>query len=420
MGVADAISSKCAKVRTVSPRIAVVAERSNGYARGFIEGVVDFAESHRDWRFELLDPAAFAAVKVTGFDGFVCRLPDQQAGRRLERLGRPVVEAMGKDDFDGFVSVLSDVDAVSRIVADHFLSRFHVNFAYCGFDGQRYSARRAETFARCLAERGKALSVYEAPVGARRNFRQKIQYDSPIDMPDARELEHWLRKLPKPVALFCCNDRRAFQVLALCRKASLRVPQDVAICGVDNDALLCDFSYPRLTSVDPDARKVGYTAVRTLADMIVGSGPDVARAGASVVVPPRGLVARASTALFLVEPEWMGDALVFIRQYVGDRLTASDVFAFLGRSRNVIGEQFRKLLGHSVQAEIASVRLEMAKRLLSDGALPVNDVARMSGYATPEYFWRCFSESCGVSPTQYRDGMANAISGRSKTVKGEK
>lgn len=402
------------RIKSLRPSVAIVAERSNGYARGFIEGVADFAESHREWRFELLDPIAFASAKVDDFDGFVCRLPDRGAGRRLERLGRPVVEALGKDEFDGFVSVLSDVDAASRIVADHFLSRFHVNFAYCGFDGQLYSARRAETFARCLAERGKSLFVYEAPVAARRQFRQRIQFDAPLDMPDARELESWLRKLPKPVALFCCNDRRAFQALALCRKAGLRVPQDVAICGVDNDTLLCDFSNPRLTSVDPDARKVGYTAVRTLADMIVGSGPAVARAGDAVVVPPRGLVARASTALFLIEPDWMGEALVFIRQHVGDRLTASDVFAFLGRSRNVVGEQFRKALGHSVQAEIAIVRVEMAKRLLADGALSVNDVARLSGYATPEYFWRCFSESCGVSPTQYRSRALNGISGKIK------
>lgn len=380
-----------------------MAERSNGYARGFIEGVVDFAEFHREWRFELLDPVAFASAKIDGYDGFVCRLPDRSAGRRLRRLGRPVVEAMGKDEFEGFVSVLPDVDAVSRLAADHFLSRFHVNFAYCGFDGQRYSARRAETFAKCLAESGKALSVYEAPVAARRQFGRKVQYESPLDMPDARELESWLRRLPKPVALFCCNDRRAFQALALCRKAGLRVPQDVAICGVDNDEVLCDFSSPRLTSVDPDARKGGYTAVATLARMLGGADASAPRPGDSVVVPPRGLVARASTALFLVEPDWVGEAQVFIRQHVGDRLTASDVSSFLGRSRNVVGEAFRRVLGHSVQTEIASVRLETAKRLLTDGALSVNDVARRSGYATPEYFWRCFSESCGISPTRYRE-----------------
>ena len=392
------------KSKHSQPSIAIVAERSNGYARGFIEGVVDFAESHRDWRFELLDPSTFETAKISGFDGFVCRLPDKRSGLRLERLGRPVVEAMGKDDFEGFVSVLSDIDAVSRIAAEHFLSRFHVNFAYCGFDGQRYSARRAETFARYLSEKDKSLSVYEAPAGACRLFRRKIQFGSPIEVPDARELEQWLRKLPKPTALFCCNDRRAFQVLAVCRKAGLRVPQDVAICGVDNDTILCDFSVPRLTSIDPDARKVGYTAVSTLAAMIEEPAPRRPSADVPIVVPPRGIVARASTALFLIEPAWLGEALLFIRQHIGENLTASEVVAFLGLSRNVVGAQFKKTLGHSVQAEIASVRLETAKRLLESSSLSVNDVAKWSGFATPEYFWRCFAEECGVSPPQYREG----------------
>ena len=59
------------------PSVAIVAERSNGYARGFIEGVVDFAEFHREWRFELLDPVAFASAKIDGYDndlyGFVVK-----------------------------------------------------------------------------------------------------------------------------------------------------------------------------------------------------------------------------------------------------------------------------------------------------------------------------------------------------------
>ena len=398
-------TSRHLKSKHSQPSIAIVAERTNGYARGFIEGVVDFAESHRDWRFELLDPTTFETAKISCFDGFVCRLPDKKAGLRLERLGRPVVEAMGKDDFEDLVSVWSDIDAASKIASEHFLSRFHVNFAYCGFDGQLYSARRAETFARHLSERGKSLSVYEAPTRACRLFRKKTQYGSPIEIPDARELEHWLRKLPKPVALFCCNDRRAFQALALCRKAGLRVPQDVAICGVDNDTLLCDFSMPRLTSIDPDARKIGYTAVSTLTAMIEGPAQKRLSADTPIVVPPRGIVVRGSTALFLTEPAWLGEALVFIRQHVGENLTASEVVAFLGLSRNVVGAQFKKTLGHSVQVEIESVRLEMAKRLLENSALSVNDVAKRSGYATPEYFWRCFSKECGVSPTQYREGV---------------
>ncbi len=72
------------------------------------------------------------------------------------------------------------------------------------------------------------------------------------------------RKMPNPpTATLCFND---FQALLMIRQASLlgiRIPEDLSIIGFDNipSSML---SVPSLTTVDQNAREIGYLSVETL------------------------------------------------------------------------------------------------------------------------------------------------------------
>jgi LacI family transcriptional regulator len=55
-----------------------------------------------------------------------------------------------------------------------------------------------------------------------------------------RALNSELRRLPKPLAVFCYNDCIAADIIDACEDASLPVPEAVAVMGVDNDAMLCE------------------------------------------------------------------------------------------------------------------------------------------------------------------------------------
>lgn len=387
--------------KTKALRIAVISEWSNSYARRFLEGVAKFAADRQNWSLELFNPAFFSKIKFDLFDGFICRLPDIRSGNRMEKLGRPVVESMHKDPFGRFVTVCSDISAVCKLAADHFVHRRHTHFAYCGFDGQLYSEKRGMEFANKVREAGFETHMYKAPRDARKRFADSMQYTSPVDIADAKALRSWLMSLPKPAAVFCCNDRRAFHVATVCRAAGLRVPLDIAILGVDNDSMFCEFSYPRLSSIDPDAVGVGHGAAATLAGMLGESGFRQHKPGEIVQFSPKGTVDRASTAVFPIEPEWLADALLFIRRHVSDNITAADVFAHTKLSHSTVDMTFRKKLGTTVQREIASARLEVARQLLSRQDIPVNEVSRMSGFSSPQYFCRCFKERFGVSPSEF-------------------
>lgn len=52
-----------------------------------------------------------------------------------------------------------------------------------------------------------------------------------------------------------CNDDFGRNVLDACRRVDIRVPDEVAVIGVDNDEIQCELSCPPLTSVNINPSK---------------------------------------------------------------------------------------------------------------------------------------------------------------------
>ncbi|MDA0564353.1 LacI family transcriptional regulator [Streptomonospora sp. S1-112] len=98
-----------------------------------------------------------------------------------------------------------------------------------------------------------------------------------------------------PDALLCANDLIALGALDTLRAAGLRVPDDVAVVGMD-DTELAAVSWPTLTSVCLGSAERGRRAAGLLLDRLRGAPPAAPAAGSArtVTVAPR-LVVRAST-----------------------------------------------------------------------------------------------------------------------------
>ena len=86
----------------------------------------------------------------------------------------------------------------------------------------------------------------------------------------AGRVRRWLERLPKPVAILAANDIPARELADTCRRFGLRVPDDVALLGVDNDDLECGLTSPPLSSVATPARRIGYEAARLLDELMAG------------------------------------------------------------------------------------------------------------------------------------------------------
>ena len=382
-------------------RIAVAVERSTAYGRNILRGFAEIAGNHPEWDLSLFDPRRTAAVAAGGgrFDAWVCRIPDDGAAAALGRTRRPVVDLATPHNQPAFATVATDANEIGRLAAEHLLARRYPVLAFCGYPGIAFSDRRRDAFAACLAECGFTPAEYRPPQKALRRFGADYRLgDRLVETPDAAALRAWLRSLPKPVAVFCCDDLRAAQLSRVCRAAGFSVPQDVAVLGVDDDPLLCLFASPRLSSIDSDSMEVGRAAARALAQMLDSPGAVPPR----ITVAPRGVASRASTDCWPGAPEWLPEVLDWIAENVGRNLSACDVFRRAGRSRTLVERVFREKLGTTVQRTIAHARMETAKRLLSETSRPVENVARASGFSSPGYFSRAFAAATGMSPLAWR------------------
>ena len=58
-----------------------------------------------------------------------------------------------------------------------------------------------------------------------------------------------IKSLPRPIAVFACNDRAAREVVSFCHVADLHVPDDVAILGVDDEQVVCESSPVPISSI---------------------------------------------------------------------------------------------------------------------------------------------------------------------------
>jgi LacI family transcriptional regulator len=175
--------------------------------------------------------------------------------------------------------------------------------------------------------------------------------------------------------------------------------------GVDDDEVLCTISEPPLTSIKPDAERVGAEAAALLDAMMKGR-----RVNPGLVeIPPLWIVERASTDVVAIEDAVLVQALRFIRHHVNDGISVKDVLAHVGRSRSDLGLRFRHWLHSSVRTEIIRLRVDRASSLLRQTNLSLSAIARQSGFRDITTFCRVFQKRVRQTPTEYRQSKKTSI-----------
>src|SRR5215471_3625530 len=130
------------------------------------------------------------------------------------------------------------------------------------------AVERLHGFQRALAE----AKVYIEP-----DYIQEARFDRNSGYHAATRL---LRMLPRPTAIFACNDLMALGVLLAARELGLHCPEDISIMGFDN-LDFAEFTAPPLTTVHQPGYQLGTTAARLLLERIRGSADPAKR----VVLP---------------------------------------------------------------------------------------------------------------------------------------
>jgi LacI family transcriptional regulator len=213
-----------------------------------------------------------------------------------------------------------------------------------------------------------------------------------------RTLGIWLSKLPRPLGVMAANDNRGRQVLEACRTCGLKVPDEIAVIGVDNDELLCRLSTPPLSSVEQGAWKLGYAAAGLLDQIMDGRKPMQRK----VVIDPTGIVTRRSTDVLAIDDLKVRQAMTFIREHACVGIKVTHVVAAVSISRSGLETRFASVLGRTIGSAIRRSQLESARRLILETEMPLKQVAAASGFKSVQHMTSVFTGTIGQTPGKYR------------------
>lgn len=368
------------------------------FDRGLRRGIVEYAHAHGPWVFHEEAPAYLQSLPARQHLRHMTRwnahgvIALQSRLKEVKSLRVPRVVAIETRRLDPSICqvVCADVD-IGRMGARTLTGLGLRHFAYCGLQGLQFSDDREAGFRNAVREAGYDAEIY---CSSKRHLGQSWYVEE-------QQLQRWLAGLPKPAGLMACNDDRARQVAECCRTRGIRVPDDVAILGVDNDEQVCRSANPPLSSIALATERGGYEAAALLACLMAGRTPP-----ATVVsVQPAHVVPRQSTDILAIEDPCLVRALRFVRENSNRNLRVTDLVAAAGISRRALQDRFITELGRTPTEEIHRCRVERIRRLLVETNMTIGEIAVACGFEVDAHIARFFSRRTEMTPLSYRKKM---------------
>jgi len=374
-------------------RIALLLGLDLGYCRDVLRGIQRYASQRNDWVFHDAPPDSLCLGPLREWrpDGIIAHLFLPEMVTALRAMRQPVVNttsALAKCDFP---LVEADHLLVGKMAADYYLHRGYCNFGYYGSKCSAFSFDRREAYREVIERAGHEVTCCFADYLPRQRLETSWKQTD-------NKVQRWLRKLPKPVAIFTSHDTAARDLADACIALGLKVPQEVALLGVDNDEAVCLLARPSLSSIKIPAEQIGFQAARILHEMLAGKQPPAR----PLFLPPVRVVTRRSTDLTAVDDELVRGALSYIRSHYAEPIGVESISAGIGVGRRSLERKMAEHLGKTVLEELQLARIESAQQLLDETNHSVKAVAMKVGFSSARRFSDVFRKIVGTTPIEYR------------------
>jgi LacI family transcriptional regulator len=371
-------------------RIILLVETSRAFGRQLIMGIARYSKLHGPWSFykEPIDLKSSVPHLTTWKpDGIIMR--DSLITKELLKLKIPTILAIHNSSYPkNLPAIKTDSFSIAKMASDHFIDTGLKNFAFCGFDDYEWSNERKLFFCRFNSEAGYKTHIYLQPKRIKKNDWEKEQ----------QHVSNWIKALPKPLGIFACNDDRGQHILEVCKMIDLKVPEDVAVVGVDNDPMICDIGDPPLTSIALNVESAGYEAAK-LMDSLINNRKI---SGRHILVSPSHIVQRQSSDILAVNDAEVVKAIHYIKKNAKNKILIKDVVKTTGISRRTLERRFRNTIHRSIYNEIQHVRIELISKLLIETDLPVSQITSLFDFTDAEHISRYFKREKGIGLREFR------------------
>ena len=289
-----------------------------------------------------------------------------------------------------YSNVNHDSSATATLAAEELLQTGIDNFSYVPHGlNTHWNREREYAFATCIRKSKKNFIAWgETP----------FLHGYPFVHQD-KLIANRLKGIPKPCGLLCANDQIAQRVMRVAFNLGLKLPQDLAIVGIDNNEFICENTKPTLSSVLPDFQKGGYLAAELLDRAIRNPKANAVtrRYG------PLELVRRNSTRRFATDDALVNRALELIAEHAfNPNFHTETLVKKLKCSRSLLEMRFRTAKSHSIRKEIQNLRFNKALSLLRNPNQSIAPIANLCGYASEPFFKSLFKKKTGLTMREWR------------------
>lgn len=355
-----------------------------------LSGIFRFLGEDRDWDITLVRTAAeftptrMKAALREGYDGFIVSIPDSEptaallASTDIPTIVMDIHSPRLSARRSRIVFIRNSSGEIGRTAANHLLAIGTCrSYAFVHNPSvMQWSIDRCAAFRRTLRDNGFWCHELKTPEG--------------------------LQKLERPVGIFAANDDRGYDIVEFCHAHRMRVPEDAAVLGINNDTLICENCHPRLSSIQPDFEQEGYLAAETLTRMMRNS-PSPTPHPTSLLVGVKSVVRRESTAELSQSGKLVQKALAYVRRNALKGISVEDVARHLKVSRRLADLRFRELQGTSIGETIIALRLAEVKRLLRATKEPIDSIAAQCGYENANYLKNLFRRRFAMTMREFRN-----------------
>lgn len=378
-------------------RLILLTDFTEAFAQYLLKGILRYSKEHEPWVVCRMPPSYKQRFGIEGVLSWASQweanaiIGQFDSADDVSRFATHGIVALAQDykqRFSNLPNITSDYHKAGRMAAQFFIQKGYKNFAFFGYKDVVWSEERCRGFLSGITEAGLGTSFYEY-------HNEQIEN---LWFYESAPLTRWLQSLPPSTALMACDDNQAIKITEACRLIGLKIPEEIAVLGVDNDTVICNLSDPPLSSLHMDVERGGYDAAALIDKLL----KDPHTPWTDIYIKPLNIVNRTSTDIYSTDDPYVLKVIMTIHQNLATKLTVNDLLRQVPLSRRLLEVRFRQATGESIYQYMLKVRMEhFAQRLLSSNE-PIADIALRVGFSDYKNLARQFRLLKNCSPSEYR------------------
>lgn len=378
-------------------RLILLTDFTEAFAQYLLKGILKYSKEREPWVVCRMPPSYKQRFGIKGVldwakkweaDAIIAQFDITDDVSVFEANNIIAIAQDYKQRFTNIPNITSDYHLAGRMVADFFIQKGYRSFAFFGYKDVVWSEERCEGFFDQIAKYGFSSSFHEY-------HNEQIEN---LWFYESTPLIKWLKDLPTATALMTCDDNQAIKITEACRIADLKIPEEIAVMGVDNDTVVCNLSEPPLSSLHMNVEMGGYETAVLIDKMI----KEKTKEYKDIYIKPLNIINRISTDIYSTDDPYVLQAIKYIHQNLSNKLGVEDIVKQIPLSRRLLEMRFKSVTGEPIYQYILKLRIENFAQLLLSSNEPISTIALNVGFIDYKNLARQFRQLKHCSPSEYR------------------